>query len=255
MRDTHRQFLPLAITLVWLAAGVHAAAAEWFADLYGGAAFTQSSHFSLDGQIDGVAVAGVVDNIRYDTSFSVGARGGYWFESFKFFGLGLDVDHFRPDISSQTATGHGTITDSQDVLFGVPINGSGLGPVKLREVDLYITAFAFDLMFRWPMLAGPNFPMGQLQPDRVVHVLRTDVRNLLASQRRELPGLGHGGEKLLHSDLPRLVGRLHVAPRRAGDSAARRQHDDRRQLCLRRGLGRRCARRRRGVRKRDTPQE
>ena len=164
MRDTHRQFLPLAITLVWLAAGVHAAAAEWFADLYGGAAFTQSSHFSLDGQIDGVAVAGVVDNIRYDTSFSVGARGGYWFESFKFFGLGLDVDHFRPDISSQTATGHGTITDSQDVLFGVPINGSGLGPVKLREVDLYITAFAFDLMFRWPMLAGPNFPMGQLQP-------------------------------------------------------------------------------------------
>ena len=143
---------------------MHAAAAEWFADLYGGAAFTQSSHFSLDGQIDGVAVAGVVDNIRYDTSFSVGARGGYWFESFKFFGLGLDVDHFRPDISSQTATGHGTITDSQDVLFGVPINGSGLGPVKLREVDLYITAFAFDLMFRWPMLAGPNFPMGQLQP-------------------------------------------------------------------------------------------
>jgi len=164
VRDTRGQLLPLAITLVWLAAGVPPAAAEWFADLYGGAAFTENNHFSLDGHIDGVAVAGQVENVRYDPSFSVGGRGGYWFESFKFFGLGLDVDHFRPDISSQTAVGRGTITDSRGALLGVPINVSGVGPVKLREVDLHITTFAFDLMLRWPMLEDRGFPNGRLQP-------------------------------------------------------------------------------------------
>ncbi len=162
--DIRGQLLAIAIALVWLVASVRPAAGEWFADLYGGAAFTQSHHFSLDGKLDGVAVAGLVDNVRYDTSFAVGGRAGYWFESVKFFGLGVDVSHFRPDISAQTATGRGTLTDSRGVLLGEPINVSGQGPVKLRAVDLFITAFCFDLMFRWPLLVDTNFPAGRLQP-------------------------------------------------------------------------------------------
>ena len=154
----------IAATLVSLVVGAHPTAAEWFTDLYGGAAFTERHRFSLDGKLDGVAVAGFVKNVSYDKSFSVGGRGGYWFESVKFFGLGLDVSHFRPDISSQTKMGKGTITDTRGALFGVPINVSGAGPVKLREVDLFITAACFDLMFRWPMLESTNFPNGRLQP-------------------------------------------------------------------------------------------
>jgi hypothetical protein len=154
----------LAVILVSSVVSAPSAAAEWFADLYGGAAFTQSHHFSLDGKLDGVAVAGLIEDARYDPSFTMGGRSGYWFESVKVFGLGVDVSHFRPDISAQTATGKGTITDSTGVLFGVPVNVSGSGPVKLREVDLFITTLCFDFMLRWPMLASATFPNGQLQP-------------------------------------------------------------------------------------------
>jgi opacity protein-like surface antigen len=159
-----KSLVVLAVILVSLVVSAPSAAAEWFADLYGGAAFTQSHHFSLDGKLDGVAVAGLIEDARYDHSFTVGGRSGYWFESVRVFGLGVDVSHFRPDISAQTATGKGTITDSTGVLFGVPVNVSGSGPVKLREVHPFITALCFDFMLRWPMLASATFPNGQLQP-------------------------------------------------------------------------------------------
>ena len=42
---------------------------------------------------------------------------------------------------------------------------------------------------------------GELEPDLVVHVLRADVRDLLAAQRGELLRLRHGGEQLLDADL------------------------------------------------------
>ena len=42
----------------------------------------------------------------------------------------------------------------------------------------------------------------------------------------ELLGLRHGGEQLLHADLPGRVAGLHVAGGRAGDGAAGREHDD-----------------------------
>jgi hypothetical protein len=153
----------MAVTLVWLIVGAHPAAAEWFTDLYGGAALTRNHRFSLDGKLDGVAVAGLVTNVSFDTSLSVGGRGGYWFESVKFFGLGLDVSHFRPDIGSQTKIGKGAITDTRGALFGGPINVSGAGPVKLPEVDLFITAVCFDLMFRWPTFVSTNFPHGRMR--------------------------------------------------------------------------------------------
>lgn len=154
----------MAVALTWLMIGGRPAAAEWLADLYGGVSLTESHHFSLDGNLDGARTAGLVSDARFDGSFSGGGRVGHWFESVKFFGLGVDVLHFRPDIGAQTALGKGTITDSRGVLFGAPLNVAGRGIVRLPEVDFFITAICLDLMLRWPMLVSTDFPYGQLQP-------------------------------------------------------------------------------------------
>src|SRR5260370_15097064 len=86
----------IAATFVSLVVGAHPTAAEWFADLYGGAAFTERHRFSLDGKLDGVAVAGFVKNVSYDKAFSLGGRGGCLFQSVTVFGLGPDASHFLP---------------------------------------------------------------------------------------------------------------------------------------------------------------
>jgi opacity protein-like surface antigen len=140
------------------------AAAEWFADLYGGGNVTERSRFSLDGTIDGAPVAGLMSNVKFEKSFTVGGRGGYWFESLKVFGVALDASHFRPDINPQTVMGKGTITDPRGALFGVPIDVNGAGRVRLPEIDFRVTAVAPDLMLRWPVLVNAAFPHGRLQP-------------------------------------------------------------------------------------------
>src|SRR5260370_3383929 len=90
----------IAATRVSLVVGVHPTAAEWFTDLYSGASFTERHRFSLDGKLDGVAVAGFVKNVSYDKAFSLGGRGGELFESVKFFWLGPDLSPFSPHLHS-----------------------------------------------------------------------------------------------------------------------------------------------------------
>jgi len=153
-----------AIIFTWLFVSVHPAAAEWFADLYGGGSVTESSRFSLDGTIDGTPVAGLISNAKFEKSFTVGGRLGYWFEALTFLGVGLDAWHFRPDIAPQTTRGKGTIVDNRGALFGVPINVNGSGPVRLPEIDFRVTAVAPELLLRWPLWVSTNFPHGQLQP-------------------------------------------------------------------------------------------
>ncbi len=154
----------MAVALVWFMVDVPPTGAEWFADLYGGGAITQSHHFSLDGRQDGVHVAGLITGVGFDKSLEVGGRFGYWFESLKVFGLGLDVSHFRPDIKAQTAIAKGEMTDSRGVLLGVPLNVSGATRVRLSDTDFHVTLVAVDLMLRWPTRVSTNFPNGQLQP-------------------------------------------------------------------------------------------
>ena len=79
------------------------------------------------------------------------------------------------------------------------------------------------------MAASSLTRLGQLQPDLVVHVLRADVRDLLAAKHRELLGLRDGGEQLLDANLPGGVPSLHVAGRGAGNRAAGGEDDDCRQ--------------------------
>jgi hypothetical protein len=81
-------------------------------------------------------------------------------------------------------------------------------------------------------------PLSQLQPDLVIHVLRSDVRDLLAAQCRQLLRLRNRGEKLLDAYLAGRVLGLHITAGGAGDRASGSQHDNgrksgvRRRLCL-----------------------
>ena len=70
---------------------------------------------------------------------------------------------------------------------------------------------------------------GELEPHLVVHVLRADVRDLLAAQVGELLRLRDGRQQLLHAHLAGRVAGLDVARRGAGDGAAGGEHDDGRQ--------------------------
>jgi opacity protein-like surface antigen len=153
-----------AFALAGLLVDVSPARSEWFADLYGGEAFTRRHHFSLDGRQDGGHVAGLVEDASFEKSFEVGARVGYWLDSLRVVGFGLDVSHFRPDIKAQTAIAKGDITDRRGALLGVPLNVNGATRVRLSEIDFHVTLLAVDVMLRWPTFVSASFPNGRLQP-------------------------------------------------------------------------------------------
>src|SRR5262249_3540190 len=105
-RRMKRLLLPLsAITAAMMILPI-SASAEWFADLYLGSAFTQKH----DVETSVLGITATIQDVTFDSSFAVGGRGGYWFESGPLrsfgldLGLGVDVSHFSPDISKQTRT-------------------------------------------------------------------------------------------------------------------------------------------------------
>ena len=137
--------------LVVLAQAPGPAFAEWFADLYAGSAFTQKH----DVDTDTLGLRVTFQDVTFDTSFAVGGRGGYWFESGPLrsfgldIGLGLDVSYFTPDVSKQTLTACG---------FGFCASG------QFADFDLSVTTIGLDVLLRYPLMKSQQFPKGQLQP-------------------------------------------------------------------------------------------
>jgi opacity protein-like surface antigen len=118
------------------------ASAEGFLDLYLGASFPE------DGNVDGRASVGGfaggtirgTDRIDYDTSFTSGLRGGYWFEdTANFIGIGLDLSYYGA---------YGEVED-------VP-----------RDIDFDVVALPITplLMARIPIASGEDYPGGRVQP-------------------------------------------------------------------------------------------
>ncbi len=99
------------------------ASAEWFADLWAGASQTQNEDLKLR-----ILDVEVTDEVDYSTTFSVGLRVGYWFESARWLGLALDVSYSRPD------------------------------------PDLTVFPVSALVMLRLPLLTSEEFPSGRLQP-------------------------------------------------------------------------------------------
>lgn len=136
---------PLAI-LTCLTVGAGPASAEWFADLYGGAAFTENTDITIQVPAVMPGVDIVFKDVEFDAGLSLGGRLGYWFESSPVLGVALDVSHFSPDIPPQ------------------PVVATVIGSDDLAHINGEVTLVAVELMLRWPLLATREIPKGRLQP-------------------------------------------------------------------------------------------
>ena len=127
-----------------LAAGVLAsvlgggwASAEVFLDLYGGATMFSDPDFTVtrEGQ------ARETERGSADTDFTVGGRGGYWFDrlGLRWLGVALDISYFEPEYSGEGGTG-------------------SIATVKVQTLP--ITPL---VMFRLPLMTSPQHPNGRLQ--------------------------------------------------------------------------------------------
>jgi opacity protein-like surface antigen len=127
------------------------ASAEWFFDLYIGGAFTSNHDLKTDSPEIGLETA--LAEVGFDSSVTGGIRGGYWFNSLSFLGLGLDFSYFAPNISTQTRT----VTAC---LSGV----CGSGPVQFKDFDIGVSVIGLDILLRYPLLKSSAIPNGRLQP-------------------------------------------------------------------------------------------
>ena len=127
------------------------ASAEWFADVYGGAAHTPRSDVTLTVNNPASTPADhVFHNVKWDDSLVYGGRVGYWFETIPWFGVGLDVFHFKADIPTQ--------------MVPLTVRGATV-TATLQEIDFSITGLAFDVVrLRLPLLVSEERPRGRLQP-------------------------------------------------------------------------------------------
>ena len=124
--------------------------AEWFADLYGGVAYTERSDVTFVIRPQGRQSDHTFKDVKWETSKTFGGRAGYWFAAAPWYGIGLDIFRFNANIPTQTV---------DSTIVGVS------APATIQAIDFAITAFAFDLArLRYPFLASPEYPAGRLQP-------------------------------------------------------------------------------------------
>lgn len=118
-----------AFLVLFLSPGI--TKAEWFTDLYAGIAHTPETNVTADIFRYPSPSISVTKSVNFDSSFTVGARGGYWFEGLHWFGLAADLSYFKVD-------------------------GNG---VKTTVIPL-----SFLAMLRIPLLENKDFPYGRIQP-------------------------------------------------------------------------------------------
>jgi opacity protein-like surface antigen len=119
------------------------ASAEGLLDVFAGAAFTPRN--DVDVSDSGASFS---DKSDFKTSFTAGARGGYWFG---FFGVNLDLAYFRPEFDPDDVTAAGVD----------PV----LGPFSLTlKTDLDVVAVGLNAMVRGQFVKDTGVPEGRLQP-------------------------------------------------------------------------------------------
>ena len=122
----------LAPALVLLSVSIALAAtarAEAFVDVYAGWSNTSDTKTVVSPSSFGGGGS------THGESFSVGLRGGYWFETLPWLGIAGDVSYFKPDAS----------------LF-------------FFAEDIDVTPLSALLMLRAPLFKSDEFPNGRLQP-------------------------------------------------------------------------------------------
>lgn len=121
--------------------------AEWYADLYGGGAFT--TKHNTESALPGFTVT--THDVRFDTSGTVGGRAGVWVDQLPWLGVGVDVFYFHP-----------TVGGGQTLEITAPgLNGT----TTIQTVNISVLGVGFDVLrLRLPLLQGEDFPQGRLQP-------------------------------------------------------------------------------------------
>ena len=124
--------------------------AEVVGELYGGGVFTKSADAT---DTSSLGLTGTFQNIKFDSTGTVGGRMGYWFDevgSVGAFGVGLDVFHFNANIDRQT----------------VPVTVAGFsGTSTLDPIDISTVGIGFDLLrFRLHLNKSDEFQNGRVQP-------------------------------------------------------------------------------------------
>jgi opacity protein-like surface antigen len=131
----------MALVMALLTLGAAApASAEWFADLYVGAAIYADPTIKTEVQTDVGSASRQTTRAEADTDVTFGGRFGYWLEGLSWLGFAADVSYFEPEYTPQGGSG-------------------ALIKAKLRVVP--ITPL---VMLRLPLLQSPEYPAGRLQP-------------------------------------------------------------------------------------------
>jgi opacity protein-like surface antigen len=122
------------------------ARAEQVLKLFVGGAFTQDH--DVKDRFEGIGNF-VLKSPDFDNSISLGAGFAHWFGAIPYLGLGLDVVHFRPDISKQSGTA---------CELGLCL------PDTFVSRHFQVTGITLDLLGRLPLLVSKEYPQGKLQP-------------------------------------------------------------------------------------------
>jgi opacity protein-like surface antigen len=142
-----RHLAGIAVLFLTLTATPRLTSAEWYADLYGGGAFTNNTTLT---QMSTLGVT-LTSDLKVDSSFTAGGRVGYWFESLPYIGIGLDVFYFQPDVPTQNATFTAT--------------GLGTASGQWFKTSVDVVGIGFDVLrLRVPLLKSDVYRHGRLQP-------------------------------------------------------------------------------------------
>jgi opacity protein-like surface antigen len=121
--------------------------AEWYADAYTGAVFTNNTDLTISNSVGSTST---YQDLRVNHSWTGGARGGYWVDQLDWLGFGLDIFFFRVKALHQvvSVTGPGPTATSTFADWALPVVGVGFDVLRLRA----------------PLLRSEDFPHGRLQP-------------------------------------------------------------------------------------------
>ena len=145
--------------------------AEPYLALYGGYSLVSNTDLTADVTFPGVpslepnlnvvsttlAARGVslTTNVRDSAVF--GGKIGYWFDFFPFVGAELDISTFSPDITVPSQRLGNTGFNIGPFQGSVPVGNAFKFNVSVVDIGV-------DIMGRYPLLKGPSFPRGRLQP-------------------------------------------------------------------------------------------
>jgi opacity protein-like surface antigen len=120
--------------LCFLVIGPAQALAEGFIDIYGGWASTRDADVDVSISSSGlgfVSTESDTEKVDFGSSYTLGARVGYWFEKLPYVGIAGDLSYFR----------------AED-----------------KTTEIHVVPISLLLMLRYPLFKSEKFPNGRIQP-------------------------------------------------------------------------------------------